>query len=529
MGVFAHALVPAVYAPETRSGLKADRHLWNFVHTDLSPDAMGWDGFPPGGEVFGFSTDLSEATDFGNWWFAKAVWSEFIRQTRGPRQPTALMMLAKTLYTSPRPVFYRDGRSKYSWFVTHRAFLMGDLFTKVVLTVGQDYNARLALLASPLGRAPGNDRIPRLGTVKPYNLDTLSRSGHIDRPAFRFKIAGAAYSLVGDDIVMIYSFLLMTKHSLPSDCDKVADEYRGSTPYMEPWFRQSAESAGWKVSLEDTFDSPHLMFYAEEGSLVPSMAQESTRHLIWTGRSVGYLDYPRIRLLLPVKMETDNYSQTNVGRFSLLGKEMKWVVDTSTARTAEKYLNAEILQHLVVPRDIETLCPFTPQEIGGDGAYCPDAEYLLSIIYAKSKDPAETLFRMKQQLTNLWSHRFVSTEKARAGLQKQHLILPTLERMKSGLPERSVIVPPTEEHRILLDAVPRGLLESPTTTFFKIVKRLYYDSLFKGKLLPSLRVSSDVAPKRGGTPLSSLVQFFEIGRVEEYLASGGDQVSATTT
>jgi len=517
MGVFAHALVPAVYSPETRSGLKADRHLWNFVHTDLSPDAMGWDGFPPGGETAAFSTDLSEATDFGNWWFAKAVWSEFIRQTRGPRQPTALMLLAKTLYTSPRPVFHRVGGTKYTWFLTQRAFLMGDLFTKVVLTVGQDYNARVALAASPLGRAPGNDRIPRLGTVKPYNLDTLSKSGHIDRPAFRFAIAGASYSLVGDDIVLIYSALLMNRYSGHCSPDSVRPEYADRLHTMEPWFRQSAESAGWKISLDDTFDSPHLMFYAEEGSLVPSSAQESTRHSIWTGRHVGYLDYPRIRLLLPVKMETDNYSQTNVGRFALLGKEAKWVVDTSTARTMEKYSVAQILQHLVVPRDIETLCPFTPQEIGGDGAYCADAEYLLSIIFAKSRDPAETLFRMKQQLTNLWGHRFVSTEKHRAGLQKQHLILPTTDRMKSALPVRSIIVPPTEEHRILLDSVPRGILESPQTTFFKVVKRLYYSSLFKGRLLPSLRVAADVGSKRGATPLSVLTEFFEVGRMEEYI------------
>jgi len=278
---------------------------------------------------------------------------------------------------------------------------------------------------------------------------------------------------------------------------------------LEPWFLHSAGSAGWKVSIEDTFDSPHLMFYAEEGAMVPQGPSDSTRQSIWRGRTVGYLDYPRLRLLLPVKMEVSTYSKTNVGRFSLMGKEAKWVEDTSTQLTIEKYSVASVLQHLVVPRDIETLCPFVPQEIGGDGAFTSDHSFFRSVISAKSKDEAEVLFRMKSQIQGLWSHRFVASDKVRSGVQRQHLILPTLDRMRGLLPLRAVLVPASEEHRMLLDAVPRNLLETPMTTFTKVVKRLYYSHLFKGKVLPNLRVSSDVLSKRGGTPLSPLRAWFE--------------------
>lgn len=62
---------------------------------------------------------------------------------------------------------------------------------------------------------------------------------------------------------------------------------------------------------------------------------------------------------------------------------------------------------------------------------------------------------------------------------------------------------------MLLDAVPRGVLETPMMTFTKIVKRIYYSYLFKGKVLPSLRVNADVEAKRGHTPIRTLRTWFE--------------------
>nr|QIR30309.1 RNA-dependent RNA polymerase [Plasmopara viticola lesion associated narnavirus 30] len=489
MGVMAHALVPALYSAETKTGLSKDRNLWRFLHEQLSPESPSWDGFL-GHSTQVFCTDLEEATDFGNWWFARAVWSEFIRQTAGRHQPLGLMVLAKTLYTSPRSVFFKANGNNYDYFNTHRAFLMGDLFTKVVLTIGQDYNVRLALMNSPLGDYGSNNKIQRIGTLRPYNIATLrSVPGALTRTPVRPVLSGAAYSLVGDDVVILYAVI---KHQM----------------VLEPYFREAAESGGWKLSEDDTFDSKHLMFYCEEGSLVPSGPHKSTRHSIWRGKEIEYLDYPRIRLLLPVKVETNTYSHTNVGRFALMGKESLWVTGTSSRKALDMYSIATIMQHLTVPRDIETLCPFTPQEIGGDGAYTPDVEFFSQVISAKSKDPAETLYRMQRQLSKTWANKFVSSDKPRGGVMKQHLILPTLDRLKKWIPERSIIVPESPEHAELYSALPRGILESPQLTFFKLVKRVYNSHLFRGILLPNLMVSSDVSSKRGATPLAELERFF---------------------
>jgi hypothetical protein len=488
MGCFAHALVPALYAAETKAGLSKDRNLWRFLHEQLSPESPEWDGFSSH-SVQGFCTDLDTATDFGNWWFARAVWSEFIRQTKCRNQPLGLMLLAKKIYTSPRPVFHRDGKNKYTFFLTSRAFLMGDLFTKVVLTIGQDYNVRQSLMSSPIGNYRSNSSIERVGSLRPYNLSTLSSIGKLGRDPVRPKIQGSAYSLVGDDVVILYAVLFLGMA-------------------LAPYFREAASSGGWKISEDDTFDSKHLLFYCEEGSMVPNGPQWSTRHAIWRGREVDYLDYPRIRLLLPVKVETNLYSHTNVGRFSLMGKESLWVTDTASRAAQLMYSTASVLQHLMVPRDIETLCPYTPQEIGGDGSFDADPEFFSQVIQAKSKDPAETLYRMQCQMSKTWAHKFVSSDKPRGGVMKQHLILPTLDRLKKWIPERSIIVPESMEHAELYSALPRGILETPAVTFFKLVKRVYNSWLFRGILLPNLMVRADVSSKRGSTPLQELLGFF---------------------
>jgi len=488
MGTFAHCLVPAVYSAETKAGLTKDRNLWRFLHDQLAAESPEWDGFGSH-TISSFCTDLSQATDFGNWWLARAVWSELIRQTSGPRQPLGLMLLAKKLYTSPRPVFHRTDTGGFSYIITRRGLLMGDLFTKVVLTIGQDYNARMSLLDSPLGEFRTNKSIGRTGSLKPYNLSSLREVGMHTRAPDRPKIVGSAYSLVGDDVVILYA--------------RTNRDFR-----LEPYFRTAAATGGWEVSDDDTFDSNHFMFYCEEGSLIPQGPTGSTRASIWRGRVVDYLDYPRIRLMLPVKVETNLFSMTNVGRFSLMGKESLWVTGTGSPESVTLYGNASILQHLMVPRDIETLCPYTPLEIGGDGAYTPDPEFFSQVISVKSKDSAETLYRMQRQMSKTWAHRFAISDKPRGGVLKQHLILPTLDRLRKWIPERSIIVPESPEHAELYSALPKGILESPQLTFFKLVKRVYNSWLFRGIALPTLIVGSDVSPTRGATPHGELVRFF---------------------
>jgi len=375
---------------------------------------------------------------------------------------------------------------------------MGDYFTKVVLTIGQDYNVRKALLDSPLGSYGQNHKISRVGSLQPYNLETLKESCLLERRPEPPRISGAAYTLVGDDVVIIY--VVCT---------------RGFR--LQEAFQSAASTGGWKVSENDTFDSDHLLFYCEEGALVPRGPLDSTRHMIWRGRAVDYLDYPRIRLFLPVKVETDTYSHTNVGRFDLLGKEAKWVASSGSNRAAELYSVAQVLQHIIVPRDIECLCPYTPKEIGGDGSYDPDPGFLREVIRHKSSSVPETLYRMKCQMASQWTHQYVASDKPCGGVYRHDLILPTMDRLRGFLPERCIITPPSREHSEVLSSLRHGILESPMVTFFKIVKRVYYRYLFSGILLPNLMVRADVSSKRGASKEQDLWSYFDQDRLEAYL------------
>jgi len=179
---------------------------------------------------------------------------------------------------------------------------------------------------------------------------------------------------------------------------------------------------------------------------------------------------------------------------------------------------ASLVQHLLVPRDIECLCPYTPPEIGGDGSYTTDPDFFAEVIRCKSKDAAETLYRMECQMVKLWSHQYAATSKSRYGVMKHHLILPTLDRLRAWLPEKAVIVPPSVEHAEIFRSLPRGILESPEQVFFKLVKRCYYWHLWRGIILPNLRVSAELSSKRGKTEANELWRWFTRERCIDYLS-----------
>jgi hypothetical protein len=53
------------WRPEAKSGMKDSRHLWNFLTENLNPNCPLFE-FNDGAEIFALSTDLEEATDYGN-------------------------------------------------------------------------------------------------------------------------------------------------------------------------------------------------------------------------------------------------------------------------------------------------------------------------------------------------------------------------------------------------------------------------------------------------------------------------------
>jgi hypothetical protein len=298
---------------------------------------------------------------------------------------------------------------------------MGDMMTKVILTVVHDYSMRLSGLK--------------------------------------------VYSLVGDDeVAMSNSRGRLARHL------------------------QVLEDLDFKVSRDDTFISRRLMFYCEEGALVPQSPVQATHVEMRRQRELGYLDYPRIRLLLAETSETDSYSMTNIGRFSLLGKETRWVCNTNP-RAAPLFHVASLLQHMLVPQDVDTLCPYTPLEIGGDGAYTDDPHFLHKVVEDKSRGrdkserdfaTREVKFRITSLLKGTFSHKFVRSDRLNEVVHKHHLLLPVLEEVRKYLPPESVVVPATETHRVLLESVKVRGLERPEQTWLRLCRGFYYRRIFAG-------------------------------------------------
>jgi hypothetical protein len=408
MGVYSHVYQATLKSKGVQSGLRADRHLWRFLQQNLNPQSENWEKLDEG-QVFSLSTDLSEATDFGNKEFAKRVLDYMIRMT--PGMPLGLSVLVKTLYCSKRFVF-APWCGGYSLHVATRSWFMGDMMTKFMLTAAHDYCCRLSGLQ--------------------------------------------VYTLVGDDEI-----------ALSSDPDVL---YR-HLDTLKTLFR---------VSEDDTFVSGHFAFYCEEGTLLPQRVSELNHVRMRRGQELLYLDYPRIRLLLPIRVETDAYSSTNQGRFALLGKEARWV-DSVNQEAKRHFTVASLYQHLLLRQDTDTLCPFTPLEMGGDGGFPHSGSFLRRVVDDKARDPRETKFRMSSLLNNAFSHKFVRSDRLDKVVHKHHLYLPKLEGLKAILPEDSILEPKTEEATIMLRSMRFRDIEKPQSTFLRLCRGLYYQSILQGK------------------------------------------------
>nr|WKF54344.1 RNA-dependent RNA polymerase [Ustilaginoidea virens narnavirus 1] len=419
VGVFAHIYQDTLRSKGVSGGLRADRHLWKFMRQRLNPQSTDWE-FLKDFEVLGLSTDLSEATDFGNKLVAKEVLHYCVRLTRG-KLPLALSLLVKTLYISPRDVVvpvqggYRVVHATRGWF-------MGDMMTKFMLTAVHDYCCRLSLLK--------------------------------------------VYTLVGDDEVALDSSRVRLETHLEN---------------LGKFFR---------VSEEDTYISSRLIFYCEEGSLIPQRASESVHVELRRGQSLRYIDYPRIRLMIHQKSETDSYSMTNLGRFALMGKEARWASQTNPDASSY-YTMATLYQHLLVPQDADCSAPFTPEEIGGDGAWPHSAQFMRRVVDDKSRDPRETKWRLVSLMRNTFSHKLVRSQRLDKVVHKHHLFLPKVEGLRRILPEDAIIDPKTDEARLMLNSMRFQDIESPEATFLRLCRAAYYQALFRGKDPPEPVFSID--------------------------------------
>jgi len=147
MGVLAHMYQATLQHKHVKSGLKADRHLWRFVQKVLNPQSAEWQHLPEGATIYALSTDLSEATDFGNLTVSSQIWQFLIKLSSVHEGfPRALAVLGKTLYNGKRFFFVPDQLGNYQLVSRQRGWMMGDMMTKVILTIAHDAICRMSRL-----------------------------------------------------------------------------------------------------------------------------------------------------------------------------------------------------------------------------------------------------------------------------------------------------------------------------------------------------------------------------------------------
>jgi len=184
--------------------------------------------------------------------------------------------------------------------------------------------------------------------------------------------------------------------------------------------------------------------------------------------------------MLPVQVETDRYSFTNTGRFSLLGRETKWCLNTNMAISG-KFLLATLVQHLLVPQDKDCICPFTPIELGGDGSYYPTASVWESFVRKKANDFDEVVYRINSLMTNTWGFRFVHSERLNTVVHKYHLLVPKVEQLRNLIPPEAIRVPENDESKALMHSMLRGPYETPGRTLFRLMNAAYWRDILRGK------------------------------------------------
>jgi hypothetical protein len=293
----------------------------------------------------------------------------------------------------------------------------------------------------------------------------------------------AVSSGVGDDVV-----------ALDNSKDKL-------TNYLH-----EMEKVEMKISWDDTYISSYFIFYCEEASLIPKKPSHTPIVCVRRGIDhICYIDYPRIRLLLPVKPELDRWSYTNLGRTSLLGKEVRWSLQTNYS-LSPRMIMAGLLQQLLLAKEVQTLCPYIPEQIGGDGAHHPDPEFVTQVIKRKSKNYLETLTRMSQLIQNTFGFKFIRTERTNQVTHKYHHWLPKFRELQTLIPESAIIRPVSDEHRALIGSLRSHEIETPEQTMLRLLKNYFYRAVLRGEDPQELTLDRDQIYGRGKPPKDWLVE-----------------------
>jgi hypothetical protein len=418
-GVVAHLIAPCLrHSFRTKSGMTKDRHLWRFFK-NLHPQDTNWQ-HAMGQPVL--STDWSEATDFFSHRFAKQIWYEILRHLKDiPGVPLGLIRLAATLHTETRIVLDDSARGPGD-----------DDETKNISTEKYILTSRGLFMGDYLTKA-----------ILTFAQDACARAAGL-----------RVYSIVGDDFIAF-----------------------GDRPQLLQYL-DFVRRTGGRISEEDTYISERYMYYCEEMAVVPWTTPNLPVIQYRKGSSwMNYLDCPRIRLILPVTAETQGFSDTSIGKFSLLGKESRWVASTHTG-LRPLFERASLLQHILLPQDRDTLSAFLPVEIGGDGGFIEDPSFL-SRVTDHCRDPVEARYRLTELYRGRVGFRYVRSDTLNQVLHRHTMKLPVIDKLRQYLPEE-LVIDIDESNSSLRSIQVRGLLENPEQTILRMVKESYYRKILQG-------------------------------------------------
>jgi hypothetical protein len=194
-------------------------------------------------------------------------------------------------------------------------------------------------------------------------------------------------------------------------------------------------------------------------------------------------------------------------------------VSAVNAPAMELFTRASLLQHILVPADKDTLCPYTPLEIGGDGAFPHSVEFMRKVVEDRSPNPRETKYRLLALVNNRFGYKYIRSERLDKVVNKHHLYLPKIEGLRELLPESAIVAPATHETKLMLQSVRFDELIDPLAYFFQLAKGLYYQALLEGKDPPEPVFNIDREFTSGHTQMAELTVDYHLFR-ETWLNPG---------
>jgi len=237
-----------------------------------------------------------------------------------------------------------------------------------------------------------------------------------------------------------------------------------------------------KISEDDTYISKTHIFYCEELGLIPQAPADCV-HVQMRRRLgyVGYVDYPRVRLLIPVSPDTERFSTTQLGRTSLLGKEARWTTKLNPT-LVDAYKVATMLQKVTTPFDKDTLCPFTPEQIGGDGSYFWDPDFVEKVIDGfHCRNSHEVRHRLSQLMEGKTNYAYVRSEYQNQIGYKYRQFIDVADVLKTQIEEKAIVPIRSPEERLLLTSIKSSGLEDPVQTFYRLEKSRWYQAILRGE------------------------------------------------